>query len=96
MNHKTIESYRISNRNNTIENNRIPVNLTKKMRNYNLEIKLNEIKNINDELESNNFNKNRNLLKIKDTANFKTNKNNILPILTDNNRNIRLNNFKKA
>ena len=96
LNHKTIESYRISNRNNTIENNRIPVNLTKKMRNYNLEIKLNEIKNINDELESNNFNKNRNLLKIKDTANFKTNKNNILPILTDNNRNIRLNNFKKA
>ena len=96
INHKTIESYSISNRNNTIENNRIPVNLTKKMRNYNFEIKFNEIKNINGNVGGDKFNKNRNLIKIKDNGIFKTSKNNILPILTENNRNIRLLNFKKV
>ena len=87
LNHKTIESYKITNRNNTIENNRMPLNLTKKMKNFNFENKLNEMKNINDELIRNKFGKNsRNLLGIKNNDTIKTANNEILPILTENNR----------
>ena len=85
--HKTIESDYISNRNNTIENNRMPLNLTKKMRNFNFENKLNEIRNLNDDLIGNKFIKNsRNLIRIKNNDGIKTIKNEILPKLSENNR----------
>ena len=87
LHHKTIESYNISNRNNTIENNRMPLNLTKKMRNFNFENKLNEIRNLNDDLIGNKFIKNsRNLIRIKNNDGIKTIKNEILPKLSENNR----------
>ena len=88
-NHKTIESYSISNRNNTIDNNRQPDNYIKKIRNFNYENKFNEIKNINEESINNKFLKNsRNLKRINNKSIVKSSKNDILPILTENNRNI--------
>ena len=92
LNHKTIESYSISNKNNTIDNNRYHDNIIKKRRNFNYENNFNEIKNINEELINNNFLKNsRNLKRIKNKSIIKTSKNDILPILTENNRNSRYN-----
>ena len=94
LNHKTIETYSISNRNNTIEN-KVPLNLTKKMKNFHFECKFNEVKNINEDLLNNKFLKNsRNLIRIKNHGSIKASKNDILPILTENNRNIR-HNIKK-
>ena len=95
LNFKTIESYNLSNRNSTIENNRIPVNLTKKMKNYNLEN--HDRKNKNEEKINNRCIKNpRNLIRIRNNAFSKnTNNNHLLPILTDNNRNNIHFNFKK-
>ena len=91
LNQKTLESYSISNRNNTIENNRIPLNLTKKLRNFNLENNLN-VKNIKEDLLNKHLLKNsRNLIKIKNNGIIKNNQKDFLPILTENNRNIRPN-----
>ena len=91
LKNKTIESYNTSNRNSTIENNRIPLNLTKKMKNYNFD-KINDIKNINEELMKNIFNKNRrNIMRIKNNDIIKKTDNHFLPILTDNNRNVQYN-----
>ena len=91
LNQKTLESYSISNRNNTIENNRIPLNLTKKLRNFNLENNLN-VKNIKEDLLNKHLLKNsRNLIKIKNNGIIKKNQKDFLPILTENNRNIRPN-----
>ena len=88
---KTIESNSISNRNNTIENNRIPLNLTKKLRNYNFDNN-HGAKNIKEVLFNNQFLKNsRNLKQSKNNGNIKTNQKDFLPILTENNRNIRPN-----
>ena len=91
LNQKTIESNSISNRNNTIENNRIPLNLTKKLRNYNIDNN-HGAKNIKEVLFNNQFLKNsRNLKQIKNNGFIKINQKDFLPILTENNRNIRPN-----
>jgi len=89
---KTVESYIISNRNSTIENNRIPVNLTKKMKYFNFENKIGDIKNINEEIINNKIIKNRrNMMRIKNNGPLLKANNHFLPILTDNNRNVHYN-----
>ena len=97
LKNKTIEPYNMPNRNSTIENSRIPVNLTKKLKNLNFERISNDIKKINEELMNNKFNNRRNLMRIKNNDVIKKNNYQFLPILTDNNRNIHhnVNNNKK-
>jgi serine/threonine protein kinase len=95
INSKTIESYNISNRNNTIENNRIPVNLTKKLKNYNFDFKNNDRKNIKEEKLNNRYIKNTRMIRIKNNGFPKNTNNHFLPILTDNNRNNIHYNIKK-
>ena len=91
LNQKTIESNSVSNRNNTIENYRIPLNLTKKLRNYNFDNN-HDAKNIKEVLFNNQFLKNsRNLKQNKNNGIIKINQKDFLPILTENNRNIRPN-----
>ena len=83
-NNKTIESYGLNNRNNTIDNYKIPINLTKKIKEYNFENTNGDLKNV--------FLKNRiNILKMKNYGNNKDVNNNFLPILTDSNRNVNFN-----
>ena len=90
LNQKTIESNSISIRNNTNENNRIPLNLSKKRRNHNFENAPN-IKNIKDVLFKKQFLRNsRNIRRI-NNDNIQNNQKDILPILTENNRNIKPN-----
>ena len=84
LNNKTIESYGLNNRNNTIDNYKIPINLTKKIKEYNFENTNGDLKNV--------FLKNRiNILKMKNYGNNKDVNNNFLPILTDSNRNVNFN-----
>ena len=90
MNYKTIEPYKVKNRNNTIDNNKIPINLTKRIKDINFEKKDHEFKTINDDLMKNLFLKNT-------KYGIKKNKNdiftpmvmndNFIPLLTENNRN---------
>jgi hypothetical protein len=58
MNYKTIEPYKVKNRNNTIDNNKIPINLTKRIKDINFDKKEHEFKTINDDLMKNIFLKN--------------------------------------
>ena len=83
MNHKTIEPYNLNKRNNTIENNRMPINLSKKKKDYNFDNNSHKLKTFNEGLInqffSNNKRKNNNI-------NVNGN-NNILPILAEKNQN---------
>ena len=84
MNHKTIEPYNLNKRNNTIEINRMPTNLSKKIKDYIFDNNGHKLKSYNEglinQLFSNNKRKNNNM-------NVNGNNKNILPILADNNQN---------
>ena len=98
LKNKTIEPCNMPNRNSTIENSRIPMNLTKKLKHLNFEKISNDIKKINEELINSRFNNNkRHLMRIKNIDVIKKYNYHFLPILTDNNRNIHhnINNNKK-
>ena len=79
-NYKTIEPYNLNKRNNTIENNKMPINLSKKIKDYSLDNNGYKLKAINDslinQLFSNNKRKNNNI-------NINGENKNILPILTE-------------
>ena len=92
LNHKTIEQNSTSNRNNTIENNRIPINLTKKINEYNFEKTEHELKTISGDLMNKKYSKNRvNMLKLKNYGANRVLNNNILPLLTEKNHNLHIN-----
>ena len=90
MNYKTIEPYQVKNRNNTIDNNRIQINLTKRLKDINFEKKDLEFKTINDDLMKNIFLKNTKFEIKKKKNDFFTPmamNDNFIPLLTENNRN---------
>ena len=91
MNYKTIEPYKLKNRNNTIDNNKFPINLTKRIKEINLEKKEHEFETMNDDLKKNLFLKN-NKFEIKKKKNGiftpMVMNDNFIPLLTENNRNI--------
>ena len=80
INHKTIEPYNLNKRNNTIENNRMPINLSKRIKDYNG----NKLKTFNESLINQLFSNNK---RKKNNININVENNNILPILTENNQN---------
>ena len=90
MNYKTIEPYKVKNKNNTIDNNRIQINLTKRMNNIKFEKKDHEFKTINDDLMKNIFLKNKFEIKKKKNGIFTpmAMNDNFMPLLTENNRNV--------
>ena len=79
-NHKTIEPYNLNKRNNTNENNRMPINLSKRIKDYNG----NKLKTFNESLINQLFSNNK---RKKNNMNINVENNNILPILTENNQN---------
>ena len=90
MNYKTIEPYKVKNRNNTIDNNKIPINLTKRIKDINFEKKDHEFKTINDDLMKNIFLKNTKFeikKKKNDIFTPMVINDNFIPLLTENNRN---------
>ena len=90
MNYKTIEPYKVKNRNNTIDNNKIPINLTKRIKDINFEKKDHEFKTINDDLMKNIFLKNTKFeikKKKNDIFTPMVMNDNFIPLLTENNRN---------
>ena len=91
MNYKTIEPYKVKNKNNTIDNNKISINLTKRIKDINLEKKDHEFKTINDDLMKNIFSKNTKFeikKKKNDIFTPMVMNDNFIPLLTENNRNI--------
>ena len=90
MNYKTIDPYKVKNRNNTIDNNKIPINLTKRINDINFEKKEHEFETMNDDLKKNLFLKN-NKFEIKKKKNGiftpMVMNDNFIPLLTENNRN---------
>ena len=79
-NYKTIEPYNLNKRNNTIENNKMPINLSKKIKDYSLDNNGYKLKAINDSLINQLFSNNK---RKKNNININGENKNILPILTE-------------
>ena len=79
-NYKTIEPYNLNKRNNTIENNKMPINLSKKIKDYSLDNNGYKLKAINDNLINQLFSNNK---RKKNNININGENKNILPILTE-------------
>ena len=79
-NYKTIEPYNLNKRNNTIENNKMPINLSKKIKDYSLDNNGYKLKVINDSLINQLFSNNK---RKKNNINVNGENKNILPILTE-------------
>jgi serine/threonine protein kinase len=79
-NYKTIEPYNLNKRNNTIENNKMPINLSKKIKDYSLDNNGYKLKVINDSLINQLFSNNK---RKKNNININGENKNILPILTE-------------
>ena len=79
-NYKTIEPYNLNKRNNTIENNKMPINLSKKIKDYSLDNNGYKLKAINDSLINQLFSNNK---RKKNNINVNGENKNILPILTE-------------
>ena len=83
MNNKTIEPYSLNKRNNTIENNRMPINLSRRIKDYTFDNNGYRLKTFNEGLINQLFSNN----KRKNIMNINGENKNILPILTENNQN---------
>ena len=91
MNYKTIEPYKVRNKNNTIDYNKIPINLTKRIKEINFGNQGHEFKTINDDLMNNIFLKNnKNEITKKKNGMFAPviMNDNYITLLIENNRNI--------
>jgi hypothetical protein len=84
INHKSIEPYNLNKRNNTIENNRMPINLSKKIKNYTFDNNGYKLKTFNEGLIDQLFSNNK---RTKNNMYVNGENKNILPILTENNQN---------